>query len=347
MIFNLFFTESITYINIYSISYYIIEMILIIIPLMVGIAFLTLLERKIIGSMQQRRGPNVTGFLGLMQAVADGIKLVLKETTFPSLSNAIFFIFAPYIVFSFSLLQWVIIPIIPAYVLINLDFGIFFLLIFSTLNVYGIILAGWSSNSRYALLGSIRAAAQMLSYEICIGIIILNICIFTRSFNLIDIVEFQNKVPFILSLFPVWILFFISALVETNRTPFDLPEAEGELVAGYNVEYSALMFALFFLAEYGNIILMSALNTILFLGGWNIFGLFSTQYLLENEFGLLIGLLVFSFKTMLFLFLFIWIRAALPRFRYDQLMSLGWKVFLPISLSLFFINCIFNYIFII
>lgn len=321
-----------------NILFFLIELVLVILPLMLAIAFLTLLERKIIASMQQRRGPNVVGFLGLLQPLADGFKLILKETTIPSISNTSFFLLAPYIVFGFALLQWFLVPILPQFIILNLDLNIWYILILSTLNVYGIIIAGWASNSRYALLGSIRAAAQLISYEICIGLIILNICIFANSFNLLDIVESQDNMPYIFALFPVWLIFFISSLVETNRTPFDLPEAEGELVAGYNVEYSALIFAMFFLAEYGNIILMSVLNTILFFGGWNLPGIFNTLNILHSELNLIFAIIIFSFKTMLFLFLFIWIRAALPRYRYDQLMTLGWKIFLPLTLGLFIFN---------
>lgn len=326
-----------TFINNYNLIF-IIELILIIIPLMLAIAFLTLLERKIIASMQQRKGPNVVGFLGLLQPLADGVKLILKETTIPSISNTGFFLFAPYIVFGFALVQWFIVPVLPRFILINLDLNIWYILILSTLNVYGIIIAGWASNSRYALLGSIRAAAQLVSYEICIGLIILNVCIFSGSFNLLDIVESQDKTPFFFALFPVWLIFIISALVETNRTPFDLPEAEGELVAGYNVEYSALVFAMFFLAEYGNIILMSVLNTILFFGGWNLPGFLNTLDILNSDINTIISIFIFSLKTLLFLFFFIWVRATLPRYRYDQLMSLGWKVFLPLTLGLFIFN---------
>jgi NADH-quinone oxidoreductase subunit H len=322
----------------------IIKFIVFLIPLLIAIAFLTLLERKIIASMQQRRGPNVVGFLGLMQPLADGIKLVLKETMLPSFANSFLFLLAPLVTFTCALSIWYIIPFSYWNIFINLDLGILYIFILSSLSVYGLIFAGWSSNSKYAFLGALRSSAQMISYEVSIGLIIFNIAIFSESLSLIDIIESQKDIWFIVPLFPVFILFIICALAETNRTPFDLPEAEGELVAGYNVEYSALTFALFFLAEYSNIIFMSVLCTILFLGGWSFPGQNYCINILDNQIIFLFSTIIFVFKILIFLFIFIWIRAVCPRYRYDQLMELGWKIFLPISIGLVMLNCSFYFL---
>jgi len=265
-----------------------------IVPLLIGVAYLTLLERKVMASMHQRRGPNVVGFFGMLQAFADGLKLFVKETILPSSANTLIFILAP--------------------------------IITSSLGVYGIITSGWSSNSKWSFLGSLRSAAQMISYEVSIGIIILCVLLCSGSLNLSEIVESQRKVWYILPLFPLFIMFFISGLAETNRSPFDLPEAEAELVSGYSTEYSAMGFALFFLGEYANMILMSTTVTIYFLGGW----LSPIEFI---PFTFVPGFFWFGLKTTAILFLFIWVRAAFPRYRYDQLMRLGWKVFLPFSLG--------------
>lgn len=297
-----------------------------IIPLLIAVAYLTLMERKVIGSIQRRKGPNVVGIGGLLQPLSDGLKLFLKETIIPSHANRILFLLAPALTFLLSLIIWPIIPFSEAIVFSNLNLGILYLFAISSLGVYGIIIAGWSSNSKYAFLGSLRSAAQMISYEVSIGLIIISLLLIVGSLNLIDIVNAQKEVWFFFSLFPSFLMFFISALAETNRPPFDLPEAEAELVSGYNVEYSSMTFALFFLGEYSNIIVMSTLTVILFFGGW----LPPFDLIIFN---ILPGIFWLSLKILLFLFIFIWVRASLPRYRYDQLMRLGWKVFLPISLA--------------
>jgi NADH-quinone oxidoreductase subunit H len=278
------------------------------------------------GAIQRRRGPNVIGFMGLLQALADGLKLFVKETTLPSNSNLIVFILAPMLSFILSLVSWSVIPFSSSIVAADINLGILYLFAISSLNVYGILLAGWSSNSKYAYLGALRSAAQMISYEISIGFIVLTTVLCAGSFNLSNIVLAQTKTYFIVPLFPMFILFYISMLAETNRHPFDLPEAEAELVSGYNVEYSAMTFALFFLAEYSNMLLMSSFAAILFLGGWlPIFNIFPLN-VFPGSFWL-------SLKIALGVVFFIVTRATLPRYRYDQLMQLGWKSFLPISLS--------------
>lgn len=297
-----------------------------IVPLLVAVAYLTLLERKVMASMQQRRGPNVVGLFGLLQPLADGLKLLVKETILPSSANTVIFVMAPIVTFLLALLTWAVIPFGDNMVLIDLNVGVLFVFAISSLGVYGIITAGWSSNSKYAFLGAIRSAAQMVSYEVSIGFIMVTIVFCAGSFNLSEIVLMQQEVWYCLPLSPMFVMFFISALAETNRHPFDLPEAEAELVSGYNVEYSAMGFALFFLGEYANMLLMSALTAILFLGGW--LPLFNII-----PFTFIPGSLWFGLKLSIFVVLFIWARAALPRFRYDQLMSLGWKVFLPFSLG--------------
>ena len=298
---------------------------LIIFPLLISIAYLTFFERKVIGSMQLRKGPNVVGPFGLLQPIADGLKLLSKETIFPDDSNKFLFILSPIITFVLALIAWAVIPIDYKVVLADINVGIMYIFAVSSLGVYGIIVAGWSSNSRYAFLGSLRSAAQMISYEVSIGLIIISILITAGSLNLSNIVLSQEKVWYIIPHFPMFVIFFISTLAETNRAPFDLPEAESELVAGYNVEYSSMSFGLFFLGEYGNMILMSSMSTILFLGGW--------LPPVQNEFlNLVPGFIWFLVKVAFLLFIFLWVRATLPRYRYDQLMSLGWKLFLPLSL---------------
>lgn len=304
----------------------IIKVLSIIIPVLIAVAFFTVAERKIMGAIQRRRGPNVVGFMGLLQALADGLKLFVKETTLPSNSNLIVFIIAPMLAFVLSLISWAVIPFSNKLVAADINLGILYLFAISSLNVYGILLAGWSSNSKYAYLGALRSAAQMISYEISIGFIVLTTVLCAGSFNLSSIVLAQSKTYFIIPLFPMFIMFYISMLAETNRHPFDLPEAEAELVSGYNVEYSAMTFALFFLAEYSNMLLMSSFAAILFLGGWlPVFNIFPL-YLLPGSFW-------FSLKISLGVVFFIVTRATLPRYRYDQLMQLGWKSFLPLSLG--------------
>lgn len=303
-----------------------IKFITIILPLLIGVAYLTLMERKVIGSIQRRKGPNVVGVAGLLQPLADGLKLFLKETIIPSHANRLLFLFAPALTFLLSLSSWAVIPFSENFVLSNINVGVLYIFAISSLGVYGIIISGWSSNSKYAFLGSLRSAAQMISYEVSIGLIIISLLLCVGSLNLIDIVNAQKSAWFVFGLFPAFLMFFISALAETNRPPFDLPEAEAELVSGYNVEYSSMTFALFFLGEYSNIILMSSLTVIFFFGGWLPPFEFVVFYLIP-------GFFWFAFKVLLFLFFFIWVRASLPRYRYDQLMRLGWKVFLPLSLG--------------
>lgn len=298
----------------------------IVLPLLAAVAFLVLAERKVMASMQRRKGPNVVGFYGILQPLADGLKLLVKEPILPSQANTPLFLFAPVLTFMLSLVSWAAIPFGPGVVLADLNVGILYIFAVSSLGVYGIILAGWSSNSKYAFLGALRSTAQMVSYEVSIGLILMTVLLCAGSLNLSEIISAQEDVWYVLPLYPLLLLFFISCLAETNRAPFDLPEAEAELVAGYNVEYSSMAFALFFLGEYANMILMSSLCAILFLGGW----LPPVSFLIGQWIpsGIWLGI-----KTSFFLFLFIWVRASFPRYRYDQLMRLGWKVFLPLSLG--------------
>ena len=295
-------------------------------PLLLGVAFLTLAERKVMASMQRRKGPNVVGIFGLFQPIADGLKLLVKEPVLPSSANLVIFLFAPVLTFLLSQVAWAVIPFGEGLVLADLNVGLLYIFAISSLGVYGIITAGWSSNSKYAFLGSLRSAAQMVSYEVSLGLILITVLLCVGSLNLTEIVLAQQKVWFFIPLFPLLIMFFISCLAETNRAPFDLPEAEAELVAGYNVEYSSMGFALFFLGEYANMIVMSSLCALFFLGGW------LPQFNLAI-FYWLPGVFWFGIKIVFFLFVFIWVRAAFPRYRYDQLMRLGWKVLLPLSLA--------------
>ena len=297
----------------------------ILVPLLLTVAYLTYAERKVIAAMQMRKGPNVVGPFGLLQPVADGIKLLFKETVIPSGANRVVFIAAPVVTFVLSLIGWAVIPFDFGVVLSDINVGILYLFAISSLGVYGVIMAGWASNSKYAFLGALRSAAQMVSYEIAIGFVIITVLLCVGSLNLTDIVLAQKDLWFAIPLLPMFVIFFISALAETNRAPFDLPEAEAELVAGYSVEYSSLTFALFFLGEYANMILMSALTVILFLGGW-------LPPLDVAPFNWIPGPVWFAAKIAGLLFLFLWVRATFPRYRYDQLMRLGWKVFLPASL---------------
>jgi NADH-quinone oxidoreductase subunit H len=299
----------------------------IVVPLLVGVAYLTYAERKVIAAMHLRRGPNVVGPYGLLQPIADGMKLFFKETIIPSGANRVVFVMAPMLTFTLALVAWAVIPLGDGLVISNINVGILYLFAISSLGVYGILMAGWASNSKYAFLGAIRSAAQMVSYEVSMGFIIITVLLVAGSLNLSDIVNAQKEsVWFIIPLFPMFVIFFISTLAETNRHPFDLPEAEAELVAGYNVEYSSMTFALFFLGEYANMILMCAMTTILFLGGW-------LPPFDIAPFNWIPGPLWFIIKICALLFVFLWVRATFPRYRYDQLMRLGWKVFLPISLA--------------
>ena len=296
------------------------------VPLLLAVAFLTLAERKVMASMQRRKGPNVVGIFGLFQPIADGVKLMVKEPILPSSANTVIFLIAPVLTFLLSQVAWAVIPFGEGAVLADIHVVLLYVFAISSLGVYGIITAGWSSNSKYGFLGSLRSAAQMVSYEVSIGLILITVLLCVGSLNLTEVVLAQQPIWFCVPLFPLLVLFFISCLAETNRAPFDLPEAEAELVAGYNVEYSAMGFTLFFLGEYANILVMSTLCTLFFLGGW----LPPFDFVL---FHWIPGVFWLGLKLNLFLFFFIWVRAAFPRYRYDQLMRLGWKVFLPLSLA--------------
>jgi len=308
----------------------VLEIVAIVVPLLLMVAYVTYAERKVIGAMQLRKGPNVVGPFGLLQPIADGLKLFFKETVIPSGANRTVFLFAPMLTFLLSLVAWAVIPFGRGIVLANINVGILYLFAISSFGVYGIIMAGWASNSKYAFLGALRSAAQMVSYEVSIGFVMISVLLCVGSLNLSQIVlaqagRFGPFSWFWLPLLPMFVVFFISGLAETNRAPFDLPEAEAELVSGYNVEYSAMTFALFFLGEYANMILVSAMTSILFLGGW-------LPPFAVAPFTWVPGPLWFIFKICAVLFVFLWVRAAFPRYRYDQLMRLGWKVFLPASL---------------
>ncbi|MFP6760078.1 MAG: NADH-quinone oxidoreductase subunit NuoH, partial [Rhodospirillales bacterium] len=284
-------------------------------------------ERKVIGAMHLRRGPNVVGPYGLLQPIADGMKLFFKETIIPTGANKAVFLVAPMLTFSLALIAWAVIPVGDGLVIANINVGVLYLFAISSLGVYGVLMAGWSSNSKYAFLGGLRSAAQMVSYEVSMGFIIITVLLVAGSLNLSDIVRAQQEtIWFVVPLFPMAVIFFITTLAETNRHPFDMPEAEAELVSGYNVEYSAMTFALFFLGEYANMILMAGMTTILFLGGW-------LPILDVAPFNWIPGPIWFALKMAFVLFIFLWVRATFPRYRYDQLMRLGWKVFLPISLA--------------
>ena len=294
-------------------------------PLLIAVAYLTLAERRVIGFMQLRKGPNVVGPFGMFQPFADALKLMAKETILPAGANKVVFLFAPMLTFILSLVAWAVIPFGEGLVIADINVGILYLFAVSSLGVYGVIMAGWASNSKYAFLGALRSAAQMVSYEVSMGLVIINVLLCAGSLNLSAIVEAQRDMWFALPLLPMFVVFFISTLAETNRAPFDLPEGESELVAGYFVEYSSMSFALFFLGEYANMILMSSMTVILFLGGW-------LPPLDIWPLNMIPGPLWFILKIMLVLFVFLWVRATTPRYRYDQLMRLGWKIFLPFSL---------------
>ena len=301
------------------------EVIAIVVPLLIAVAYLTYAERKVLAAMQLRRGPNVVGAFGLLQPFADGIKLLFKETVIPSGANRVVFVAAPMITFTLSLVAWAVIPFGKGIVLANINVGILYLFAISSLGVYGVVMAGWASNSKYPFLGAMRSAAQMVSYEVSIGFVMITVLLCVGSLNLSDIVLAQRHVWFAVPLLPMFVVFFVSALAETNRAPFDLVESESELVAGYFSEYSSMTFALFFLGEYANMILMSATTSILFLGGW-------LPPIDIAPLNWIPGPVWFAAKVALVLFFFLWVRATFPRYRYDQLMRLGWKVFLPLSL---------------
>jgi NADH-quinone oxidoreductase subunit H len=304
----------------------VLESLAIIVPLLIGVAYLTWFERKVMGAIQLRKGPNVVGPFGLWQPFADAIKMLFKETIFPTGADRFLFTLAPMLTFGLAVIAWAVIPVNNHWAVANINVGILYLFAISSLGVYGIIIAGWASNSKYAFLGAMRSAAQMVSYEVSMGFVIVTVLMCVGSLNLNDIVLAQKSVWFAIPLFPMFVIFFISGLAETNRAPFDLAEGDTEIVAGFFVEYSAMTFALFFLGEYANMILISAMTTTLFLGGW-------LSPIPFAPFTLIPGVIWFLLKIVICLFVFIWVRATLPRFRYDQLMTLGWKVFLPISLA--------------
>jgi NADH-quinone oxidoreductase subunit H len=301
----------------------VLETLALLVPLLIGVAYLTYAERKVLAAMQLRKGPNVVGWFGLLQPFADAIKMLMKETIIPAGANRALFLLAPMLTFGLAMIAWAVIPVNNGWAIANINVGVLYLFAISSLGVYGIIIAGWASNSKYAFMGALRSAAQMVSYEVSMGFVMVSVLLCVGSLNLNDIVVAQSRVWFFLPLFPMFIVFFISTLAETNRAPFDLPEGESEIVAGFFVEYSAMAFGLFFLGEYANMMLMSSMTTILFLGGW------------QAPFGILphAGVLWFVLKVIVCLFVFMWVRATFPRYRYDQLMRLGWKVFLPLSLG--------------
>lgn len=310
-----------------TVLFIIAKILLIVVPLLLTVAYLTYAERRVIGLMQMRRGPNVVGFFGLLQPIADALKLLFKESIIPSAVSKVVFVIAPMLTFILSMIGWAVIPFDYGLVLSNINVGVLYLFAISSLGVYGVIMAGWASNSTYAFLGAIRSSAQMISYEVSIGLVIVNVLLVTGTLNLTEIVEYQRTMPLWINLLlaPMAVVFFISVLAETNRLPFDLPEAEAELVAGYNVEYSSMGFALFFLGEYANMALVSAITVIFFMGGY--LPPFNIAFL-----QIVPGAVWLISKILLLLFIFIWIRASLPRYRYDQLMRIGWKFFLPLSL---------------
>jgi len=303
----------------------VIKALALLVPLLIGVAYLTYAERKVLAAMQLRKGPNVVGVFGLAQPFADALKMLMKETVIPAGANRVLFLMAPMLTFALAMLAWAVIPVNDGWAIANINVGILYLFAISSLGVYGIIIAGWASNSKYAFLGALRSAAQMVSYEVSMGFVLVTVLLCVGSLNLTDVVRAQTHLWFCIPLFPMFIVFFISILAETNRSPFDIPEGESEIVAGFFVEYSSMSFALFFLGEYANMILMSALTTILFLGGW------LAPFNIE-PFTWIPGVVWFVLKICCVLFCFLWVRATFPRFRYDQLMRLGWKVFLPLSL---------------
>ena len=303
----------------------VLETLAILVPLLIAVAYATWAERKVLGAMHLRKGPNVVGLFGLLQPFADALKMLMKETIIPAGANRALFLLAPVITFVLAMIAWAVVPVNDGWAVAKINVGVLYLFAISSLGVYGVIIAGWASNSKYAFLGAMRSAAQMVSYEVSIGFVMVSVLLCVGSLNLNDIVLAQRHIWFAIPLFPMFLVFFISGLAETNRSPFDLPEGESEIVAGFFVEYSSLAFGLFFLGEYANMFLMSAMTTILFLGGWLApFGV--------EPFTWLPGPLWFLLKVFACMFVFIWVRGTLPRYRYDQLMRLGWKVFLPLSL---------------
>ncbi len=309
-----------------------------VIPVLISVAMIVWVDRRVWGAVQLRKGPNVVGPFGLFQTLADALKYIFKEVIIPVRANKVIFVIAPIVTMSLALVSWAVIPFSETLVVADINVGILYIFAVSSLGVYGIIMAGWASNSKYPFLGALRSAAQMVSYEVSIGLIIINVLLCAGSLNLKDIVLAQKNIWFAIPLFPMFVIFFISALAETNRPPFDLPEAEAELVAGYQTEYSGMMYALFWLGEYANILLMCALGTILFLGGW-------LSPIDVYPFNAIPGPIWFIFKILLLFFLFAMVKAIVPRYRYDQLMRLGWKIFLPFSLFWVVLTSAFLYFF--
>jgi len=312
------------YLNIFFQEVY--KILFLLVPVLVSVAMIVWLDRRVWAFVQKRQGPNVVGPFGLLQSLADALKYIFKEIIIPSSSNKVIFILAPIVTMTLALISWAVIPFSATQVLADINVGILYLFAVSSLGVYGIIMGGWASNSKYPFLGAIRSAAQMVSYEVSIGVIIINVLLCVGSLNLNDIVIAQKNLWFVIPLFPMFVIFFISALAETNRPPFDLPEAEAELVAGYQTEYSGMMYAMFWLGEYANILLMCAMGSILFLGGW-------LSPIDMYPFTLVPGAIWLILKILLLFILFALVKATVPRYRYDQLMRLGWKVFLPLSLT--------------
>ena len=312
-----------SYLNILLFEVY--RVLFLLVPVLVSVAMIVWLDRRVWAFVQKRRGPNVVGPFGLLQSLADALKYIFKEIIIPASSNKVIFILAPIVTMTLALIAWAVIPFSESFVLSNINVGILYIFAVSSLGVYGIIMGGWASNSKYPFLGAIRSAAQMVSYEVSIGVIIINVLLCVGSLNLTDIVLAQEKIWFVIPLFPMFVFFFISALAETNRPPFDLPEAEAELVSGYQTEYSGMMYAMFWLGEYANILLMCALGSILFLGGW-------LSPLNMYPFDIIPSPLWLILKILLLFILFALVKAIVPRYRYDQLMKLGWKIFLPFSL---------------
>ena len=302
------------------------KILFLLVPVLVSVAMIVWLDRRVWAFVQKRQGPNVVGPFGLLQSLADALKYIFKEIIIPSSSNKVIFILAPIVTMTLALVSWAVIPFSQTQVIADINVGILYLFAVSSLSVYGIIMGGWASNSKYPFLGAIRSAAQMVSYEVSIGIIIINVLLCVGSLNLSDIVLAQQNLWFVIPLFPMFVIFFISALAETNRPPFDLPEAEAELVAGYQTEYSGMMYAMFWLGEYANILLMCAMGSILFFGGW-------LSPIEIYPFTLIPGAIWLIFKILFLFILFALVKAVVPRYRYDQLMKLGWKIFLPLSLT--------------
>ena len=309
-----------------SILEILLKILTVVVPLLISVAYLTLAERKVLASMQLRKGPNVVGILGLLQPIADGVKLFSKETILPTHANLVIFIAAPIAALTLALISWAVVPYNEGEVIADVNVGLLYIFAVSSISVYSILMSGWSSNSKYAFFGAIRAAAQMISYEVSMGLIILSVILCVGDLNITSIVMAQSDIWYFIPLFPAFIMFFVSALAETNRAPFDLTEGESELVSGYNVEYGAFVFAMFFLAEYAHIIFMSLLTSILFFGGW-------LSPIDSMPFNIIPGEIWLSLKTTFFMFVFVWVRGSFPRMRYDALMMLLWKSYLPLALG--------------